>query len=76
MQKIVRKKLDNITNELSMFLEKEYSSQFKNLTNKEDRHLFFLAKILTHLKQVSEEMKEDEKIVVFPNRTVSTSTPL
>ena len=60
-------KLNNIIKELTDFLEKDFSSQFRNLTNKEDRQLFFLAKILTQLKQVAGESKnEDRKVIRFP----------
>jgi len=59
-------RLNSIIRDLSCFLEKEYSSQFKNLTAKEDRHLFFLAKILTQLKQVHREETNQEKVIVFP----------
>ena len=59
-------KLDNIIRDLSVFLEIEYSSKFKNLTDKEDRHLFFLARILTQLKQVQREVQEDKKVISFP----------
>ena len=76
MQKPFRKKLDDTIAEFSVFLEREYSSQFKYLTNKEDRHLFFFAKILTQLRHVSEEIKDDEKIVAFPSRGISAPTPL
>ena len=53
MKKEIKIKLDNIIKELSDFLEKDFSSQFKTLTAKEDRQLFFLAKILAQLKQLS-----------------------
>ena len=60
-------KLDNIIQELSSFLERDFSSQFRNLSNKEDRQLFFLAKILTQLKQIANEDKsEDRKVIRFP----------
>ena len=60
-------KLDNIIKELSYFLERDFSSQFRNLSNKEDRQLFFLAKILTQLKQIANEDKsEDRKVIRFP----------
>lgn len=65
MKQELRMKLDNTINELSFFLEKEFSSQFRRLTSKEDRHLFFLARILTQLKSVSREIKE-EKVIPFP----------
>lgn len=66
MKKEYRFKLDNIVRDLSLFLEKDFSSRFKNLSDKEDRQLFFLAGILTRLKHISEEVREDEKIVTFP----------
>ena len=60
-------KLENIIKELTSFLERDFSSQFKNLSNKEDRQLFFLAKILTQLKQVAGEDKDEErKVIRFP----------
>ena len=65
-------KLDNIIKELSDFLEKDFSSRFRNLSNKEDRQLFFLARILVQLKQISRSSKvesknPEKKIVQFPN---------
>jgi rubrerythrin len=65
MSKEARIKLNNTIRDFSVFLEKEFSSQFKNLTAKEDRHLFFLARILTQMKQVSREL-EEEKVIAFP----------
>ena len=60
-------KLDNIIQELSSSLERDFSSQFRNLSNEEDRQLFFLAKILTRLKQIANEDKNvDRKVVRFP----------
>ncbi len=60
-------KLDNIIKELTNFLERDFSSQFKHLTNKEDRQLFFLAKILTQLKNISNGPNgEDRKVIRFP----------
>ena len=61
-----RKKLDSVINELSMFLYKDFSSHFKDLTEKEDRQLFFIAKLLTRLKNISQELKDDEKILIHP----------
>lgn len=66
MQEGYRKKLKTIINEFSSFLENEYSSRFRNLTNKEDRHLFFLANILVKLKHISEATKEENKILIHP----------
>lgn len=66
MKKPYREKLDNVINELTFFLEKDYSSKFKDLSEKEDRQLFFLARILTRLKHISEDIKDDEKIIAFP----------
>ena len=66
MSKTYRKKLESIISGLTFFLEHDYSSRFKNLTDREDRQLFFLAKILAGLKRISEEIKEDDKILVFP----------
>ncbi len=61
-------KLERIIKELTDFLERDYSSRFRNLTNKEDRQLFFLAKILVQLKQItgSKNINEDKKIIPFP----------
>ncbi len=59
-------KLNNIIRDLTCFLEEEYSSKFKNLTAEEDRHLFFLARILTQLKQVHREAINEENVIVFP----------
>ena len=58
-------KLNKIINELSFFLERDFSSRFRHLSNKEDRQLFFLAKILTQLKQISLDVNKEEKIVPF-----------
>ena len=66
MKRYSKIKLNDIIRDLSYFLEKEYSSQFKNLTDKEDRHLFFLARILTQLKQIQDEVSNEEKVVLFP----------
>ena len=63
--------LDNVINDLSFFLEKEYSSRFKKLSDKEDRHLFSLAKILVQLKHIHEEILED-KIITFPVKSIVT----
>ena len=61
-------KLDNIIKELSDFLERDFSSKFRYLSSKEDRQLFFLAKILTQLKQIVNGSKtEDKKVINFPN---------
>ena len=61
-------KLNNIIKELTDFLYKDFSSQFRNLSNKEDRQLFFLAKVLAQLKNIAGESKsEDRKVVRFPN---------
>lgn len=59
------KKLDAAINDLTYFLEKEYSSRFKDLSIKEDRQLFFLANILARLKLIAGEIKEEEKILIF-----------
>ena len=66
MQNSYRKNLEAVINELSSFLGKEYSSKFKSLTDKEDRHLFFLANILVKLKHVSEEIKKENNILIHP----------
>ena len=66
MQESYKKKLEGIINEFSSFLENEYSSRFKNLTSKEDRHLFFLANLLVRLKHILEEIKEEHKILIHP----------
>ena len=61
-------KLNNIIKELTDFLHRDFSSQFRNLSNKEDRQLFFLAKILTQLKRIANEDKSEERrIIRFPN---------
>lgn len=63
-------KLDKIINELSSFLERDFSSKFKYLSEKEDRQLFFLAKLLTQLKQISLDTPRnnniEENIIPFP----------
>ncbi len=60
-------KLDNIIKELTGFLERDFSSKFRHLTDKEDRQLFFLARILTQLKSITNETKsEDRKVINFP----------
>lgn len=63
-------KLKNVIDELLIFLERDFSSQFRNLTDKEDRQLFFLAKILTRLKQIYRESPSektiDKKVLQFP----------
>ncbi|MBI3590455.1 MAG: hypothetical protein HY094_03630 [Candidatus Melainabacteria bacterium] len=66
MKKEYKIQLNNIISELSYFLERDFSSQFRNLSNKEDRQLFFLAKILTRLKKLSRNMSDEEKILLFP----------
>ena len=66
MKKELKINLDNTINEFSFFLEREFSSRFKNLSNREDRQLFFLARILARLKYISKEIKEDEKVLTFP----------
>ena len=61
-------KLDKIIKELTDFLYRDFSSQFRHLSAKEDRQLFFLAKILTQLKQITNESKDEErKVIRFPN---------
>ena len=72
MNKEIKKKLDGIIEDFSFFLGKEYSSQFKNLTTKEDRHLFYLAKVLVQLKHISEDLKQEEKIISFPTLIKTT----
>lgn len=67
MRKQNKVKLNNIIDELSFFLWKEYSSRFKNLSDKEDRHLFFLARILAQLKHIYGEV-EEEKVIAFPKK--------
>ena len=67
MQTESKVKLEKIIKELSDFLERDFSSQFRNLSHKEDRQLFFLAKILTQLKQIAKENKsEDKKVIHSP----------
>ena len=73
MKKEYRIKLDGTINELSRFLERDFSSKFKYLSEKEDRQLFFLARILTQLKQVSDDMNnEEQKVIQFPALTKTT----
>ena len=69
MKKEAKVRLNNVIKELTTFLENEYSSKFKSLSSKEDRQLFSLAKILTQLKQISENTNEEEKVITFPLRT-------
>ena len=70
MKREYRIKLKRIINELSFFLERDFSSKFKNLTDKEDRQLFFLARILTQLKQITlDDSKKEENIISFPQLT-------
>ena len=59
-------KLDRTIFELSDFLEKDFSSKFKTLSQKEDRQLFFLARMLVQLRQISNDIKTPENIVLFP----------
>ena len=66
MRSSYRKKLEDTITDLTHYLERDYSSKFKHLTPKEDRQLFFLATILTKLKNISKEIKEEEKILIFP----------
>ncbi len=65
MKKECKLQLQHVISELSYFLYKDFSSQFKNLTEKEDRQLFFLAKVLVQLKQILNEPESDEKVVPF-----------
>ena len=62
----IKIKLDSIINDLVSFLEKDYSSRFKDLTMKEDRQLFFLAKIVVKLKHISLKMNNEENVLPFP----------
>lgn len=66
MKKPYRLKLQNVIDELSFFLYRDFSSKFRTLTEKEDRQLFFLARILVRMKHLLEEIKEDEKILIHP----------
>lgn len=66
MKKPYRLKLQNVIDELSFFLYRDFSSKFRTLTEKEDRQLFFLARILVRMKHILEEIKEDEKILIHP----------
>ena len=66
MKKEHKIQLNNIISELSCFLERDFSSRFRNLSDKEDRQLFFLAKILTRLKKLSGSINEEEKVLLFP----------
>ncbi len=59
-------KLDNVIFELSNFLEKDFSSKFKTLSQKEDRQLFFLARTLVQLRQIANNLKTTENVVLFP----------
>ena len=63
MKKPYRLKLESTIDELSYFIYRDFSSKFRTLTEKEDRQLFFLARILVRLKHIHEEIKEDEKIL-------------
>lgn len=62
MKKEYKIKLDNAIDKLSFFLEADFSSRFKNLSQREDRQLFFLAKILTELKSISGDLKEESEL--------------
>lgn len=66
MKRELRLKLNNTIKELTCFIEKDYSSHFKLLTPREDRQLFFLARILVDLKKIAKEVNEEEKIIAFP----------
>lgn len=71
MKNTNEEKLNQVINELSHFLEKDYSSNFKYLTAKEDRQLFFLAGVLTKLKHVLEDEgyvlePEIKNVIAFP----------
>lgn len=58
--------LDKVITEFSNFLEGEFSSRFKHLTSREDRQLFFLARILAKLKNISSGDKKECKVLRFP----------
>ena len=62
MKKEYKIKLDNAIDKLSFFLESDFSSRFKALSQREDRQLFFLAKILTELKSISVDLKEESEL--------------
>lgn len=66
MRRGLRLRLNNLIKELSHFIEKDYSSNFRLLTPREDRQLFFLARILTELKHIAKEVSEEEKVIAFP----------
>ena len=72
MKKEYKVKFDKTISELSQFLERDFSSRFKSLSEKEDRQLFFLARILAQLKHISQEINEEQKIVQFPALTKTT----
>ena len=59
---LYKKNLDKIISELEDFTRNEFSSKFKYLTPKEDRQLFFLAKILTRLKNIDEDIFSEEDL--------------
>ena len=65
MRREYKAKLDNLIKGFQGFIEREYSDRFKNLTQKEDRQLFFLAQTLVQLKQIQKEIN-DEKVISFP----------
>ena len=60
-----KSELDKVITEFSNFLEREFSSRFKYLTQKEDRQLFFLARILTKLKSISSVDKNESNVIPF-----------
>jgi len=60
-----KSELDRVITEFSNFLERDFSSRFKYLTQKEDRQLFFLARILTKLKSISSVDKNEHKVIPF-----------
>ena len=61
MEAEAKTKLENIIKELTDFLERDFSSRFRNLSAKEDRQLFFLAKVLTQLKQITNRTENELK---------------
>ena len=66
MKKDSRLKLESIISDLEFFLTRDFSSKFRDLSDKEDRQLFFRARLLTRLKHIAEQVKDDEKVIAFP----------
>lgn len=64
MKKEQEEKLEKTINDLSGFLERDFSSRFKDLNPKEDRQLFFLAGILAKLKILLKDSKENKENII------------